>query len=559
MQFGRPLHLALLAVLLAAVAWWSLAGYSPAVSPGPLPAVSLQFDGSRAWQSAKALAEQHPGRVISTPAGQRSAAYLADQFKTLGLQSETIGFREHSAPVGREFAGINSCGVSAGTGEGAVLFTAHRDVHINTREGAVDNGSGVGAILELARVLAPGPHRYTYVFCALDGEEVGLLGARALLKAPPAYLQDIRLVINLDMVGFRQNDSLLIRDTDYLHPQVLGLLQEVVRPTGSPLPRVGLTQPSIPINTDADQFRWGNWPIVDILDPNPRAYPYYHKPEDTIEKLLPDSLQRIGRTVEELVRMGDALGAFSQSSGLVLARYQGGRYEILLPWRLTVAGACVLLILSLPAVHAFLLLRQQRLRVRAVLAAQRSPLITLAALVLLAGLLKTPLPAILLGFSLIIALRRSAEPESGLGRLLAALVPPLLFVGGWWAAGQWLMFAPYALVAVLPALLLTWRPGWLWRTLDLIPVVVLGAVASFPEVVKLSQVYFLSAKADWLPPFLRLWAVRLYLFSPVERALLAVCFSLAVLAAVWGACSKRRQTASLAPQYHSANSSSGPA
>jgi Zn-dependent M28 family amino/carboxypeptidase len=49
--------------------------------------------------------------------------------------------------------------------------------------GADDNGSGVAALLELARVLAPHRFRRSVLLAAFDMEEIGLLGARALVPA----------------------------------------------------------------------------------------------------------------------------------------------------------------------------------------------------------------------------------------------------------------------------------------------------------------------------------------------------------------------------------------
>ncbi|HYF93182.1 MAG TPA: M28 family metallopeptidase [Symbiobacteriaceae bacterium] len=547
MRFARPLHLALFTAFLAALAWWSLTGYAPVAPPGALPQVTLQFDGHRAWQAVKSFVEQNPGRVTGTAAGQRSAAYMAEQFRAVGLASGTYPFTERSLTVGRDFSGNNTCGIAAGSEKAAVLFTAHRDVHPRTRDGAVDNGSGVGAILELARVLAPAPHRYTYVFCALDGEEVGLLGARALVKNPPVPLPEIRLIVNLDMIAFRAGDSLWVRNTEYLHPQALGLLQAVIGLTGSSLQTAGLVQPPIPINTDADQFRWGNLPIVDIVDANPRAYPNYHKPEDTVDKLLPDSLQRIGRTVELLVRQGDAVGAFAPNAGLVLMRQQGAHYEYLPPWRLALAGACLLLVLLLPAVHAAADLRRRQVYVWGMLREQRWPLVILVVLLVLAGLVKTPLLSLLLGFALAIALRKAKGGDRGLGRLLVALAPPFLFASGWWAAGQWPMFAPYALAALPAAVFTTWKPGWLMRTADVALMTILGCITIFPEIIKGAAILFLTAAANWVPAFLRLWAVRIYLFTPAERGVLAVCFTLTFLAALWGSFARRPATADTRP------------
>ena len=65
------------------------------------------------------------------------------------------------------------------------MVTAHWDT-VATSPGVDDNGSGVVALLEIARILAnraeQGPILNTVIFAALDKEEVGCEGAKALVR-----------------------------------------------------------------------------------------------------------------------------------------------------------------------------------------------------------------------------------------------------------------------------------------------------------------------------------------------------------------------------------------
>jgi len=94
----------------------------------------------------------------------------------------------------------------------AILYTAHFD-HLgfvpgmagdNIYNGAADNGTGCGMILELARVWAqlarstPLPH--SVLFAAVTAEEQGLLGSEYLGQHPPIPAGQIALDINYDMV-----------------------------------------------------------------------------------------------------------------------------------------------------------------------------------------------------------------------------------------------------------------------------------------------------------------------------------------------------------------------
>ncbi|MEO5587525.1 MAG: M20/M25/M40 family metallo-hydrolase [Novosphingobium sp.] len=94
---------------------------------------------------------------------------------------------------------------------GAVLFLAHWDhfgecavapaEHLICN-GAIDNASGVAALLETARRLSRGPQpdRDIY-FLATTGEELGLLGAKAFAENPPLPLGQIVAAFNIDSIA----------------------------------------------------------------------------------------------------------------------------------------------------------------------------------------------------------------------------------------------------------------------------------------------------------------------------------------------------------------------
>ncbi len=57
---------------------------------------------------------------------------------------------------------------------------AHYDGQTTSHQAAEDNASGVGVLLELARVLRARPHHRGLILIATDAEEWGMIGARAL-------------------------------------------------------------------------------------------------------------------------------------------------------------------------------------------------------------------------------------------------------------------------------------------------------------------------------------------------------------------------------------------
>ncbi len=78
-------------------------------------------------------------------------------------------------------AGVNVVAVKEGDVPDAVVVVAHHDT-VPGSGGADDNGSGVVALLELARLLGPLRFHHTLVLAAVDHEELGFHGSRRLVE-----------------------------------------------------------------------------------------------------------------------------------------------------------------------------------------------------------------------------------------------------------------------------------------------------------------------------------------------------------------------------------------
>jgi len=73
--------------------------------------------------------------------------------------------------------------------------------------GADDNGSGTAATLELARIISSNPLPYTVVFIAFGQEEQGLRGGYAYAAQAASNGDDIRFMLNMDMIAYKPNDT----------------------------------------------------------------------------------------------------------------------------------------------------------------------------------------------------------------------------------------------------------------------------------------------------------------------------------------------------------------
>jgi Zn-dependent M28 family amino/carboxypeptidase len=125
-----------------------------------------------------------------------------------------VRLKAHIVSKVRQFVSYNVLGVLPGTSGGApsqaVAYSAHYD-HLgidpsmsgdNIYNGAVDNGTGCGILLELARAFAASAAKppHPVLFASVTAEEKGLLGSNYLGKHPPIPPANIALDLNFDAV-----------------------------------------------------------------------------------------------------------------------------------------------------------------------------------------------------------------------------------------------------------------------------------------------------------------------------------------------------------------------
>jgi len=109
----------------------------------------------------------------------------------------------------------NVIGYIPGISKKCIVFTAHYDGHGSFGENnlfpnAIDNGSVTCMVLDLARHYSSGDKPYySMVFFQVSAEEPGLVGSRYYVNNPLFPLEDIKLVINLDVVGTGQDYVIL--------------------------------------------------------------------------------------------------------------------------------------------------------------------------------------------------------------------------------------------------------------------------------------------------------------------------------------------------------------
>jgi hypothetical protein len=85
------------------------------------------------------------------------------------------------------------------------IICAHYDAA--TDYAADDNATGVAAVIEAARILSAHQFPYTLVYALWDEEETGLFGSTKFATRARLNNELIEGVLNLDMLGYDQNDD----------------------------------------------------------------------------------------------------------------------------------------------------------------------------------------------------------------------------------------------------------------------------------------------------------------------------------------------------------------
>ncbi len=195
-----------------------------------------------------------------------------------------------------------------------ILIGAHYDT-VPGSPGADDNASGVAVLLELGRLLKESPGNWPIQLVAFDMEEYGLLGSRAYAAHLKQQRQKLRLMLGLEMLGYRSSDP---RSQSYplyspglrlLYPDrgdFIGLignlraipdlrhLRRAMQPIQPecywlPVPLLGWAVPDTRRSDHSPFWDRGDRAIM-VTDTANLRNPNYHKPSDTLETLDLDFL-----------------------------------------------------------------------------------------------------------------------------------------------------------------------------------------------------------------------------------------------------------------------------
>lgn len=270
---------------------------SPRASSG-LPELS----GAKAMEYVRAQVAFGP-RPPGSPELEKCRNFIKQELKGFGYRIDEDSF---VSPTPYGPVKMQNLIAHRGDGEkGIIALASHYDTKLMEGKnfvGANDGGSSTGLLLELARILAPSKDALDYWFVFLDGEEAfvewstfdSTYGSRHLAQRwkNEGVSSRVRALILLDMIGdkdldiwYETNSTKRLMDLVWSTANSIGLKSILSSIRG-------------PVGDDHLPFLDVGIPSVDIIDLNYGPdNSYHHTTADTLDKISPESMEKVGRLV----------------------------------------------------------------------------------------------------------------------------------------------------------------------------------------------------------------------------------------------------------------------
>ena len=281
----------------------------PGETPPAVVSDAVAFNGERAFEHVKQQMDIGP-RVPGSPELAKTRDYILASLKSAGLAARTDDFTALT-PMGQKKM-VNITAEVPGESQDVIIIASHYDSKFYKDMrfvGANDPGASVGALLELGRVLGASRQKpkLTYWLVFFDGEEAfceewdecskpgapdNTYGSRHYVSRlrESNDLGRVRGLILLDMMGSK--DLELGRDT-----MSTRWLQDIVWHTAQELGygKYFVERPEAVGGDDHEPFLRAGIDSVDLIQLS--NYPYWHRADDTLDKVSAQSMKIVGDVV----------------------------------------------------------------------------------------------------------------------------------------------------------------------------------------------------------------------------------------------------------------------
>ncbi|MFL6283822.1 MAG: M20/M25/M40 family metallo-hydrolase [Pyrinomonadaceae bacterium] len=343
-----PLTSLLVFLLFAATALLAIYLQLPP-SAVPADAPPSEFSSARALKHIEAFARRpHP---IGSAESAAVREYVTGQLRALGLdtqvQTAAVGAEYGPPYVAATVRNVVARLKGAGGGGGkAVMLAAHYD-SVPAGPGASDDGVGVATLLETARALGAGPPPAgDVIFLFTEGEEAGLLGARAFVGQHP-WAKDVGVALNFEARG-NEGPVIMFETSEANHRLIDEFAADAPHPLANSLSYEIYRR--MPNDTDLTVFKRGDMPGMNFAQIG--GLTHYHTPADDVQSVSERSLQHHGSYALSLSRGFASHGAEGRARanavyfnllGPVFVHYDAG-YALPLAALAALLYACVLIL-----------------------------------------------------------------------------------------------------------------------------------------------------------------------------------------------------------------------
>lgn len=254
------------------------------------------------------------GRRTGTTGAEKAKDYIIERYKNLNVQPFVSGYEQPFSfeARGNSYNGVNILGYIKGSAkpENYIVISAHYD-HEGVKNGEIYNGadddaSGTSALFAFAEYFKNHPPKHSVILAAFDAEELGLQGSKYFVENPTIPLENIKLNLNIDMVGRNDKDELYVTGT--IHNDTL---KSVIANFKT---QKGIT---LLMGHDGNDGRQ-NWTFASDHGPfHMKKIPFlyfgeedhkdYHKPTDDFEYIQPEFYKTAVETIMSVFSLVDDL------------------------------------------------------------------------------------------------------------------------------------------------------------------------------------------------------------------------------------------------------------
>lgn len=265
--------------------------------------------------------DEFEGRLVGSKGNEMAGEYIGEIFKTIGLDTlfEDSYYQKYYQGVSSTFGVYgkdtklkiinNVVGIIKGKeGKKAVVISAHFD-HIGYQDGklvrgALDNASGVAALLQVAHTLKERskekPFETDIIICAFNGEETAASGSRAFINAilPYVYENYNMYNINIDSIGSKNAGKLDLKNKSNISNKLYEAVKAAMKKDNIEFGTIG-------VRGTGDHMNFENQHIPNVFIVQEGIEDLVHRPTDTPDTLDYEQIGKIANVISDFVESND--------------------------------------------------------------------------------------------------------------------------------------------------------------------------------------------------------------------------------------------------------------